>query len=49
MQHALIAATLGRLPAEKIAEFETLLIATRDLVRAYRERETAGQAPVASG
>jgi len=25
------------------------LIATRDLVRAYRERETAGQAPVASG
>jgi DNA-binding MarR family transcriptional regulator len=49
LQHALIAATLGRLPAEKIAEFETLLIATRDLVRAYRERETAGQAPVASG
>jgi DNA-binding MarR family transcriptional regulator len=49
LQHALIAATLGRLPAEKIAEFETLLIATRDLVRAYRERETAGQAPVSSG
>ncbi len=49
LQHALIAATLGRLPAEKIAEFETLLIATRDLVRAYRERETAGRAPVASG
>lgn len=49
LQHALIAATLGRLPSEKIAEFETLLIATRDLVRAYRERETAGRAPVASG
>ena len=49
LQHALIAATLGRLPAEKIAEFETLLIATRDLVRAYRQRETAGRAPVASG
>jgi len=48
LQHALIGATLGRLPAEKIAEFETLLIATRDLVRAYRERETAGRAPVAS-
>ena len=39
VQHALIAATFGRLPAEKIAEFETLLIATRDLVRAHRERE----------
>ncbi len=49
LQHDLIAATLGRLPSEKIAEFETLLIATRDLVRAYRERETAGRAPVASG
>ena len=49
LQHALIAATLGRLPAEKIAEFETLLIATRDLVRACRERETAGRTPVASG
>ena len=49
LQHALIAATLGRLPAEKIAEFEMLLIATRDLVRAYREREMAGRPPVASG
>jgi DNA-binding MarR family transcriptional regulator len=49
VQHALIAATLGRLPSEKIAEFETLLIATRDLVRAYREHETAGRTPVASG
>jgi DNA-binding MarR family transcriptional regulator len=49
VQHALIAATLGRLPSEKLAEFETLLIATRDLVRAYRGRETAGRAPVASG
>jgi DNA-binding MarR family transcriptional regulator len=42
VQHALIAATLGRLPSEKLAEFETLLIATRDLVRAHRERETPG-------
>ena len=42
LQHALIAATLGRLPPEKLAEFEALLIATRDLVRAYRARETAG-------
>ncbi len=49
LQHALIAATLGRLPAEKLAEFEALLLATRDLVRAYRERETAGRAPGASG
>ncbi|MGA2494011.1 MAG: MarR family transcriptional regulator [Roseiarcus sp.] len=45
LQHALIAATLGRLPSEKVAEFETLLIATRDLVRAYRDRETAGRSP----
>jgi DNA-binding MarR family transcriptional regulator len=49
LQHALIAATLGRLPAEKLAEFETLLIATRDLVRAYRERETTLRAPVVLG
>ena len=48
LQHALIAATLGRLPSEKVAEFETLLIATRDLVRAYRDRETAGRSPGAS-
>ena len=49
MQHKLIAATLGRLSSENLAEFETLLIATRDLVRAYRDRETAARAPVASG
>jgi DNA-binding MarR family transcriptional regulator len=49
LQHALIAATLGRLPAENLAEFETLLIATRDLVRAYRERDMSGRAPIASG
>jgi DNA-binding MarR family transcriptional regulator len=50
VQHALIAATLGRLSPEKLADFESLLIATRDLVRAYREREreAAGRAPVAS-
>ena len=48
MQHKLIAATLGRLSLENLAEFETLLIATRDLVRAFRERETAGRGPVAS-
>ncbi|MGD0639429.1 MAG: MarR family transcriptional regulator [Roseiarcus sp.] len=38
VQHALIAATLGQLPPEKLADFEELLIATRDRVRAYRER-----------
>jgi DNA-binding MarR family transcriptional regulator len=37
-QHALIAATLGQLPAENLAKFEGLLIAARDLLRAYRER-----------
>jgi len=49
LQHEVIAATLGRLPAENLAQFETLLIATRDLVRGYRERATAQRAPVASG
>jgi DNA-binding MarR family transcriptional regulator len=38
VQHALIAATLGQLPPESLAKFEDLLIATRDLVRDYRER-----------
>ena len=38
VQRALIAATLGQLPPEKLADFEELLIATRDRVRAYRER-----------
>jgi len=47
LQHALIAATLGQLPAEKLADFEGLLIATRDLMRSYRERE-AQRARVAS-
>ena len=37
LQHALIGATLGKLPAESLATFEALLIATRDLVRAYNE------------
>ncbi len=37
LQHALIAATLGKLPAESLATFESLLIETRDLVRAFRE------------
>ena len=34
IQHELIGATLGRLPAEDLAAFENLLIATRDLFRA---------------
>lgn len=41
VQHALIAATLGRLKGDELAAFESLLIATRDLVRAYRQHETA--------
>jgi MarR family transcriptional regulator, organic hydroperoxide resistance regulator len=41
VQHALIAATLGRLGSDDLAAFEKLLIATRDLVRAYRQREAA--------
>jgi DNA-binding MarR family transcriptional regulator len=41
VQHTLIAATLGRLKSDDLAAFESLLIATRDLVRAYREHETA--------
>ncbi len=47
VQHALIAATLGQLPPENLAAFEDLLIATRDLVRAYRERarSSAGKRP----
>jgi len=34
VQHAFIARTLGQLPEEKLAAFEALLIATRDLLRA---------------
>ncbi|MGO4873071.1 MAG: MarR family winged helix-turn-helix transcriptional regulator [Roseiarcus sp.] len=47
VQHALIAATLGQLPPEKLADFEELLIATRDRVRAYRDRapSSAGKPP----
>jgi len=41
IQHALIGATLGRLPAEDLAEFERLLIATRDLFRAQDGRVDA--------
>jgi DNA-binding MarR family transcriptional regulator len=37
VQHALIAATIGKLPAESLARFEDLLIATRDLVRAHHD------------
>jgi DNA-binding MarR family transcriptional regulator len=44
LQHALIAATLGKLPAESLATFEDLLITTRDLVRAYHERSRPGGA-----
>jgi DNA-binding MarR family transcriptional regulator len=42
IQHALIAATLGQLPPEGLANFEDLLIAARDLVRAYREGARPG-------
>ncbi len=47
VQHALIAATLGKLPPDSLAAFEALLISTRDLVRAYRERAhaSAGKRP----
>jgi MarR family transcriptional regulator, organic hydroperoxide resistance regulator len=48
VQHELIAATFGQLPPEKIAEFESLLIATRDLVRAYRERERESERAIAA-
>jgi MarR family transcriptional regulator, organic hydroperoxide resistance regulator len=41
IQHALIGATLGRLPAEDLAAFERLLIATRDLFRAQGGRADA--------
>jgi MarR family transcriptional regulator, organic hydroperoxide resistance regulator len=33
VQHAIIARTLGQLPEQKLAAFEELLIATRDLLR----------------
>ena len=33
VQHAIIARTFGRLPEDKLATFEDLLIATRDLLR----------------
>jgi len=35
IQHALIRATLGRLPDGDLAKLESLLVATRDLVRAH--------------
>ena len=38
IQHDLIGATLGRLPAKDLAAFESLLIATRDLLRAQGGR-----------
>src|SRR5271163_4144327 len=38
VQHALIAATLGKLPADSLARFEDLLIVTRDLMRAHHEQ-----------
>ena len=47
IQHALIGATLGRLPVEDLANFESLLIATRDLFRAQDGRVDAE--PVAAG
>jgi len=48
LQHTLIAATLGRLSSTDLAAFESLLVATRDLLRTYRERETARGATAAS-
>ncbi len=48
VQHALIAATLGKLAPESLATFEDLLITTRDLVRAYHDggqAERAGRPP----
>jgi DNA-binding MarR family transcriptional regulator len=35
IQHALIRATLGRLPAEDLAALDRLLVATRDLMREH--------------
>jgi DNA-binding MarR family transcriptional regulator len=49
IQHDLIRATLGRLPAEDLAAFESLLIATRDLFRArvgHRTDEAGAADPV---
>jgi len=42
VQHAIIARTFGQLPDEKLAAFEELLIALRDLLRASAE---AGKRP----
>ena len=44
VQHRLIGETLGKLTGESLATFEDLLIATRDLVRAYHERGRSGGA-----
>jgi MarR family transcriptional regulator, organic hydroperoxide resistance regulator len=41
IQHALIRATLGRLPIEDLASLDRLLVATRDLMRAHRGRVDA--------
>ena len=40
IQHDLIGATLGRLPAEDLAAFENLLIAMRDLMREHAGAKT---------
>src|SRR5271156_3509476 len=40
IQHELIGATLGRLPAEDLAAFENLLITTRDLMREHAGAKT---------
>jgi hypothetical protein len=45
IQHDLIGATLGRLPAEDLAAFENLLIATRDLFRAHADAKADEAAP----
>lgn len=45
VQHELIGATLGRLPAEDLAAFENLLIATRDLMREHAGAKADEAAP----
>jgi DNA-binding MarR family transcriptional regulator len=44
IQHALIGATFGRLPARDLAVFERLLIATRDLLREGDGESARGEA-----
>jgi DNA-binding MarR family transcriptional regulator len=45
IQHALIAATFGQLPARELAVFEKLLIATRDLFREQADAKAGETRP----